>query len=156
MSDLELTLDLQMATSAAVCPAESDIRRWAEAALAALRPDEHELCVRLVDEDESATLNERYRGKPGPTNVLSFPFEPPPGMDDCALLGDLVVCVGVFEREAGEQHKSVEAHFAHMIVHGVLHLLGHDHLEEAEATEMEALETHILAGLGFANPYEAV
>ena len=112
-----------------------------------------ELSLRLVDEAESADLNQRYRGKAGPTNVLSFPFEPPPGIKGPRYLGDLVICVPVVVREAAEQGKATEAHWAHLVVHGVLHLLGYDHLDETEAQEMEALETRLLANLGFPPPY---
>ena len=112
-----------------------------------------ELSLRLVDEAESADLNQRYRGKAGPTNVLSFPFEPPPGIKGPRYLGDLVICVPVVAREAAEQGKAPEAHWAHLVVHGVLHLLGYDHLDEAEAQAMEALETRLLANLGFPPPY---
>jgi probable rRNA maturation factor len=113
-----------------------------------------ELSSRLVDEAESADLNQRYRGKTGPTNVLSFPFEPPPGTRGRKYLGDLAICAPVVAREAVEQGKDLEAHWAHLVVHGVLHLLGYDHLEEPEAQVMEALETRILGELGFPPPYE--
>ena len=112
-----------------------------------------ELSLRLVDEVESADLNRRYRGKAGPTNVLSFPFEPPPGVRGRKYLGDLAICVPVVVREAAEQGKAPEAHWAHLVVHGVLHLLGYNHLDETEAQEMEALETRLLANLGFPPPY---
>jgi probable rRNA maturation factor len=118
-----------------------------------MEPGDHELVVRIVDEAESAALNDRYRGKPEPTNVLSFPCESPPGL---ALphLGDLVICAPVVEREAREQGKPSEAHWAHMLVHGLLHLRGYDHQNEAEAETMEALESAILGQLGYPNPYE--
>ena len=106
-----------------------------------------------MDEDEGAELNEAYRRKQGPTNVLSFPFEAPPGVE-LSLLGDIVVCAPVVAREAGEQGKILESHWAHMVVHGCLHLLGYDHMEPVEAEAMEALETEILGGLGYPNPYE--
>jgi len=148
---MSLDLDLQLAVSGAGIPPPADFQRWAEAALAGRRKVA-ELVVRIVDEAESAQLNERFRGKTGPTNVLSFPFRaPPPVRSD--LLGDLVICAPVVRREALEQGKQEPAHWAHMLVHGVLHLLGYDHLEELEAQRMEALERQILAGLGFADPY---
>ncbi len=115
-----------------------------------------ELSLRLVDEAESADLNQRYRGKAGPTNVLSFPFEPPPGARGRRYLGDLAICAPVVVREAAEQAKAPEAHWAHLVVHGVLHLLGYDHLDEAMALVMETLETRILGDLGFPPPYEDV
>ena len=107
-----------------------------------------------MDEAESADFNQRYRDKMGPTNVLSFPFEPPLGGQGRRYLGDLVICAPLVAREAAEQGKSPEAHWAHLVVHGVLHLLGYDHLDEAEAQAMEALETAILGDLGYPPPYE--
>jgi probable rRNA maturation factor len=132
-------------------PAESSFQQWAEAALADIDED-CELSIRLVDEDESAELNSQYRGKNGPTNVLSFPFDAPVEIIP-RLLGDLVICVPVVEREAAEQSKASEHHWAHMVVHGCLHLLGYDHIDDDEAEEMEALEIRILQSLHIANPY---
>jgi probable rRNA maturation factor len=113
--------------------------------------------IRIVDEQESAELNGQYRHKQGPTNVLSFPFEWPEGLDISAsegvLLGDLVICSPVVEREALEQHKRLMDHWAHMIIHGLLHLLGYDHIEEEEAEEMETKEIAILNKLHIQNPY---
>ncbi len=148
-----MELDIQNASASNRVPAKADFERWAAAALRGRR-EEGELSLRLIDEEESADLNLRYRGKAGPTNVLSFPFEPPPGLPDLNLIGDLAICVPVVEREAAEQGKSLDAHWAHMVIHGTLHLLGYDHLGEAEAQEMEALETLILGELGFPPPYE--
>ena len=111
-----------------------------------------EMTVRIVDEAESHELNLNYRGKDRPTNVLSFPFECPDEVE-LPLLGDLVICRQVVEREAQEQDKPVMAHWAHMVVHGSLHLLGYDHIEDDEAEEMESLEAQIMTGLGFADPY---
>lgn len=133
-------------------PTARDIRRWALAALAGA--GRGELTVRIVGEQESAALNERYRGKQGPTNVLAFPGgggeelggEPPP-------LGDLVICAPVVIREAREQGKPAAAHWAHMVVHGALHLVGYDHEEAAAAVAMEARERQVLATLGFSDPY---
>jgi probable rRNA maturation factor len=150
---LDLELDVQDASGAPLVPGDADLRRWAEAALAGRR-ERAELTIRVVGEDEGAALNRRYRGRPGATNVLSFPFEPPPGLPDCDLIGDLVICAPVVEREAAEQGKAATAHWAHMVVHGVLHLIGYDHLDDAQAAEMEGLETLILRGLGFPPPYE--
>ena len=108
----------------------------------------------MVDEIEGADLNKRFRGRRGATNVLSFPFETLPGLGECDLIGDLVICAPIVTREAREQGKALDAHWAHMLVHGVLHLLGYDH-EDAPGTErMEGLETRILCGLGFPAPYE--
>ena len=134
-------------------PASASFRRWAEAALrGARRRKSVELAIRIVDADEGRTLNRDYRGKDYATNVLSFPAELPPGVD-LPLIGDLAICAPVVLREAAEQGKRSRDHWAHLTIHGVLHLLGYDHLEEAEAEAMEALETRILAGLGIADPY---
>ncbi|MGS6552627.1 rRNA maturation RNase YbeY [Escherichia coli] len=116
--------------------------------------EESEVTIRVVDTAESHSLNLTYRGKDKPTNVLSFPFEVPPGME-MSLLGDLVICRQVVEKEAQEQGKPLEAHWAHMVVHGSLHLLGYDHIEDDEAEEMEALETEIMLALGYEDPYIA-
>jgi len=148
---MRLDLDLQLAVSDTDIPPAADFHRWAQAALKDRR-EAAELVVRIVDEAESGQLNERFRRKAGPTNVLSFPFRaPPPVQTD--LLGDLVICASVVRREAAEQGKEEQAHWAHMVVHGVLHLLGYDHLVEDEAQQMEALERQILSGLGFSDPY---
>lgn len=155
-----LMLDLQVASDAADLPGADALTRWAAAALhaAASQRTDAELTIRIVDAAEGAALNRGFRGRDGPTNVLSFPFEPPPGMPAGSgldgLLGDLVLCAPVVAREAAEQHKDSDAHWAHLIVHGVLHLLGHDHIEAAAADDMEALETAIIIGLGFPPPYE--
>ncbi len=136
-------------------PAPSSFRRWAEAALrGAKRRKATELSIRIVDTDEGRMLNREYRGKDYATNVLSFPAELPPGVT-LPLIGDLAICAPVVAREAAEQGKAARDHWAHLTVHGVLHLLGYDHIEDAEAEAMEALETRILAGLGIADPYEA-
>ncbi len=149
---MTLELDVQIALDLPGLPAEADFRRWAEAALAgADYQQDAELTLRIVNEAESAALNETYRHKPGPTNVLSFPFETPPEVDS-ALLGDVVICAPVVLREAIVQGKTPEAHWAHLVAHGVLHLLGYDH-DETQAEAMEALEIRILAGLGFPDPY---
>lgn len=145
------TIEVQYAVSQESLPDQTQIARWAESTLESCNRS-GELVVRLTDADESAELNQRYRHKAGPTNVLSFPFEAPPEVP-VDHLGDLVICVPVVEREAGEQNKSLEAHFAHMVVHGTLHLLGYDHLEEAEAETMETLEIAILGRLGYDDPY---
>lgn len=150
---MSIDLDLQLATSACV-PSIQDLQQWLHVALArAGYQQDSELTIRLVDEAESQQLNRDYRGKDYPTNVLSFPFEAPPGID-LPLLGDLVICAPVVLREAAEQGKSAQAHWAHMVVHGSLHLLGFDHINEVEAEEMEALERDIMAQLGFADPYQ--
>jgi probable rRNA maturation factor len=149
---MTLELDLQIALEMPGLPAEADFRRWTEAALTgAGYPKDTELTIRVVNEAEITALNETYRHKQGPTNVLSFPFEAPPGVES-ALLGDVVICAPVVLREAVNQEKSVEAHWAHLTIHGVLHLLGYDH-DEAQAEIMESLEIRILSDLGYADPY---
>ncbi|MEO5829009.1 MAG: rRNA maturation RNase YbeY [Rhodanobacter sp.] len=134
-------------------PAASSFRRWVRAALqGARRRKPAELSIRIVDADEGRALNQQYRGKDYATNVLSFPAELPPGVN-LPLLGDLAICAPVVLREAAEQGKTPRDHWAHLTIHGVLHLLGQDHIQDAEAEVMEALETRILAGLGIADPY---
>lgn len=147
-------VDLQIATeNIEGLPTEEQIVQWATAAV---QPEgnEVEMTVRIVDEAESHELNLTYRGKDRPTNVLSFPFECPDEVE-LPLLGDLVICRQVVEREAAEQEKPLMAHWAHMVVHGSLHLLGYDHIKDNEAEEMESLETQIMQGLGFDDPYLA-
>lgn len=147
-------VDLQIATeNLEGVPTEEQIVQWATAAVQP-EGDEVEMTVRIVDEAESHELNLTYRGKDRPTNVLSFPFECPDEVE-LPLLGDLVICRQVVEREAAEQDKPLMAHWAHMVVHGSLHLLGYDHIEDDEAEEMESLETQIMQGLGFDDPYLA-
>ena len=132
-------------------PNVQEITAWVEATLAGLR-NEAQLTVRIVSNAEGAMLNQTYRHKQAPTNVLSFSIEDADELP-VRLLGDIAVCAPVVEREAREQGKAATAHWAHMVVHGTLHLLGYDHLNDAQAQEMESLETRILAGLGFPNPY---
>lgn len=147
-------VDLQIATeNIEGLPTEEQIVQWATAAVQP-EGDEVEMTVRIVDEAESHELNLTYRGKDRPTNVLSFPFECPDEVE-LPLLGDLVICRQVVEREAAEQEKPLMAHWAHMVVHGSLHLLGYDHIEDDEAEDMESLETQIMQGLGFDDPYLA-
>lgn len=119
------------------------LRKWAKAVYG----DAATVTMRFVDEDESQHLNDTYRCKNKPTNVLSFPYEDEP------LMGDIVFCPSVITKEAKAQGKTVTAHMAHLVVHGMLHLMGYDHLNDRDAKEMESLETEILADLGFANPY---
>jgi probable rRNA maturation factor len=154
-TELELQLDVQLAVEKENdLPTEDQLIQWATTAL--LKRTEHEepeLTIRIVDEAESQELNHEYRGKDKPTNVLSFPFEAPAHVP-IPLLGDLIVCKQVVEREAIEQDKTLTAHWAHMIVHGCLHLLGYDHIEDEEAEEMEGIERVVMAELGFEDPYK--
>ncbi|BDY03613.1 rRNA maturation RNase YbeY [Ferrimonas sp. YFM] len=148
---MELILDLQPVVEGFDLPSEAQFQSWAEAALAQER-EIAELSIRIVSAEESQELNRDYRGKDKPTNVLSFPFEAPP-MIPTDLIGDLVICAEVVEKEAKEQQKTARDHWAHMVVHGCLHLIGYDHLEDEEAEQMEALETRVLHGLGISDPY---
>lgn len=146
-----LELDLQRATDAAA-PDDAAFRRWCELALRQ-RSADSEMTIRLVDEAEGRELNHTYRHKDYATNVLSFPADVPDDLLDIPLLGDLVICVPVVEREAAEQGKALQGHWAHLVIHGCLHLLGYDHIEDDEAEEMEALERELLAELGHPDPY---
>ena len=154
---MNLTIDIENVSGCDDVPDEPRMRQWVEAALnqlpASQQRDEVELSVRIVDEFESQNLNHRYREKNKPANVLSFPSELPPELE-LPLLGDLVICARVVEREALEQNKKPQAHWAHMLVHGALHLLDYDHIDDDDAEEMEALEAKIITGLGFPHPYD--
>ncbi len=148
---MNLSIDIQKVCTSEDSPDEDSIKRWVSAAIRDER-DECELSIRIVDEQESADFNQRYRGKNGATNVLSFPFDavtPEP----LPILGDLVICAPVLVREASEQDKTITAHWAHIVIHGVLHLLGYDHIEDQDAEQMESLETEIMLVLDFPPPY---
>src|SRR5690554_400147 len=149
MANVQVDIDIQV--DAKGVPSEGEVHRWVTAALRDRR-EAAEVSVCIVDMATSADLNHRYRGKNSPTNVLSFPADLPLELG-LPLLGDLVVCADVVRREAAEQGKTISAHWAHMLVHGTLHLLGYDHIDDHEAEAMEALETNIVTGLGFAPPY---
>lgn len=134
-------------------PSAVSFKRWAAAACEG-RILKADLAIRLVDSKEGLSLNRHYRGKDHATNVLSFPAELPAGVElPMPLLGDLVICAPVVAREAEEQGKQLNAHYAHLTIHGVLHLLGLDHEDAREADAMELLEREILASLGYADPY---
>ena len=148
----ELTVDFQNVYNSNGVPGEEQLQTWAQLAWQGDEPSE--VTVRIVDEPESQALNHQYRGKDKPTNVLSFPFEAPPGIT-VPLAGDLVICAPVVEREAQEQGKASEAHWAHMVIHGMLHLQGYDHIQDDDAEVMEALEIQLLAQLDIGNPYES-
>lgn len=145
-------VDVQYACGRSRLPERSAIRRWVRAAMADLPARDWELVVRIVDEEEGAMLNRRYRRKRGPTNVLSFRYDATPG-ELGSSLGDIVICAPVVAREARDQGKTRAAHWAHMVVHGVMHLRGFDHVRVRDAAVMEAAETRILERLGFPNPY---
>jgi len=147
---MAVAIDLQNDEAIAGVPAEQQFRGWVEAALqsdyASL-----EQTIRVVGSDEGRDLNRRYRGKPAPTNVLAFPYDDAQLGYDC--LGDLVLCAPLVAEEAAAQGKPAEAHWAHLVVHGMLHLQGFDHQNDADREAMEALEIKILGGLGYTNPY---
>ena len=153
MRDIQLTVDVQYAVSADGIPGVDSIRQWVMQALPA-ELAAAELTIRIVDEAEITALNMQYRGKDGPTNVLSFPYEAIAGVET-DLLGDVVICAPVVASEAIAQGKSLQAHWAHLVIHGVLHLLGYDHKQQNDALRMETTETELLAGLGYQNPYGA-
>lgn len=148
----EVTLEIQRAVrDSGELPGDQAFRLWVETTLEQY-PDPVELVIRLVDEAESRQLNLTYRGKDSPTNVLSFPFEAPPQVES-PLLGDLVICAPVVARQARQQGKSTDAHWAHMVIHGLLHLLGYDHLNDEQAQLMESRERALLRQLRFPDPY---
>jgi probable rRNA maturation factor len=148
---MQLRLVVQRASRARGLPRTISLREWARAALVGSGPGTAEVTVRLVDEVESADLNKRYRGKRGATNVLSFTY----GMASAkpGLIGDLVICAPVVQHEAAQQDKRARAHWAHMVVHGILHLRGYDHVHQTDAEKMEAFEIRTLKRLGFPDPY---
>jgi probable rRNA maturation factor len=145
-------LDLQIASTSNQLPSIEHFQQWVNTVLTTSE-NALEILIRLVDEIESAELNERYRHKKGATNILSFPFEPPAAVDS-PLLGDLVICVPIIETEAQQQQKPLLDHWAHITLHGVLHLCGYNHIEEDEAEIMEAKEIGLLKTLHINNPYE--
>lgn len=151
---MRVRVDVQQVVEAGrfYLPGKAQLQRWVEQVLQG-RIQKGELTIRIVDEDESAVLNSTYRHKTGPTNVLSFPFtaEVPLAVP---VLGDLVICAPVMLREAQAQDKTPEAHWAHIVIHGTLHLLGFDHLSGDQARDMETLEIKLMEQLGFTNPYE--
>jgi probable rRNA maturation factor len=156
-------LDLQLATVSSAIPSESQIQIWLNTLFNHQEVSTKELTIRLVDEAESQQLNFQYRGKDKPTNVLSFPFEMPEIIlvDDIDihdpmpdLLGDLIICAPIVDQEANQQNKPNLAHWAHLVIHGTLHLLGYDHIDELEAVEMESLEIAILTKLAIDDPYQ--
>jgi len=146
-----IDLDLQIACEDSNLPSEQQFILWLSAALDDVKPDA-EVTIRIVEKQESQTLNFEYRGKDKPTNVLSFEFDAPP-MLELNLLGDLVICKDIIEHEAKAQEKALNDHWAHMVIHGSLHLLGMDHIEPDQAIEMESLEKKILATLSIDDPY---
>ena len=150
---MNLQLEIQRVVEGEGIPGTMQFQRWVEAVLNGRRK-RAELVIRIVDREESRSLNRIYRHQDKPTNVLSFPYDGPPEVET-ALLGDLVICAPVVADEALEQEKPLEAHWAHMVVHGVLHLLGFDHINDLQAEEMEDLEAEVLNSLGVSDPYQS-
>jgi len=148
---MPIEVDIQYATNVPDLPDEIQLRYWAETALEDLK-ENAELTIRIVDEDEGTQLNEQWRKSQGPTNVLSFTYE---GESNIApdFLGDIIICAPVVTSEAEEQNKNNHAHWAHMVIHGVLHLTGFDHIDPEDADRMENLEINILEKLNYKNPY---
>lgn len=149
---MPIDVDIQIASQSTSIPSSEQFQQWVETGLSNTSTN-FELTVRVVDIEESQQLNLQYRQKDKPTNVLSFPFEVPEGIE-LNLLGDLVICADVVAKEATEQNKPLNNHWAHLVVHGCLHLLGYDHIEEEEAIEMESLEIKLLSTIGIDNPYQ--
>lgn len=148
---MSIAAELQVISGGAGVPEQELFQRWVAAAIGD-QLEQAEVAIRVVDAEESRSLNLRYRQRDKATNVLAFPVDVPEYVDQ-ATLGDLVICRPVVEREAGDQGKQAEAHWAHMVVHGTLHLLGHDHQDPDQARAMEALEVQILGSLGYPDPY---
>jgi len=146
-----IILDLQIACDQQNLPSQQNFEHWLQAVLKQVKPDA-EVTIRLVEPAESQELNSQYRGKDRPTNVLSFEFDAPP-MIELDLLGDLIICKQIIEKEAIEQEKPLLNHWAHMVVHGTLHLLGYDHIEYDQGVSMETLEKEFLSCLAIDDPY---
>lgn len=148
---MSITLDLQIAYEHSATPDLASFQLWVNTALGAYNKA-FELTIRIVNNKESQQLNHQYRHKDSPTNVLSFPFEVPEGVE-LDLLGDLVICADVVLTEAQVQNKPIDSHWAHMVMHGCLHLLGYDHIDDNEAEEMEKIEINLMKTLGYSDPY---
>ena len=146
-------LEVQRIIDSQFLPADEELQLWLEAALIDYSHDA-EVLIRIVDSQEITSLNKQYRHKTGSTNILSFPLEMIEGVPGLYILGDLVICAEVLEREAREQKKTLNEHWAHIVIHGILHLIGFDHINEKDATEMEAKEINVLHQLQIDNPYQ--
>lgn len=149
---MTLSTAIQLCCKSDDVPDPHSVRKWADAAFSKVASDDAEVTIRIVDEEEARELNRKYRNKDSATNVLSFAYSDDP-YAQASLLGDVVVCAPVLRREASSQAKSIDAHWAHIVVHGILHLCGYDHDRERSALHMQHLETEILAELGFPAPY---
>ena len=142
---MTFSITIQLADDSESIPSAALLKKWCKAALTRQKIKQAEVCIRIVGKKEGAALNKKYRHKTGATNILSFPSE--------ITLGDLVICAPLVKQEARAQEKTAKAHWAHLVVHGTLHLLGFDHIKKKDAAQMEALEIKILSQLGFDNPY---
>jgi probable rRNA maturation factor len=160
---VSVILDLQLASDCADIPKQENIQLWLDCLMSYQQLDKKEITVRIVDEAEIQQLNQQYRGKDKPTNVLSFPFDMPElilpdgaQIDESMshFLGDIVICAQVVTQESKQQNKLLDHHWAHMMIHGALHLLGYDHINEQEAQEMEGIEIAILQKLAIDDPYQ--
>ncbi len=148
-----IIVEIQNATDITNIPSQQQFQLWLTKALSHL-PNENEVCIRIVDKHEITELNAHYRQKSKPTNILSFPQELPDSLTlDITPLGDMIICAEVVQQEAKKQGKPEIAHWAHLTIHGALHLIGHDHMKKEEAAIMEQLEINTLQELGYANPY---
>ncbi len=144
---------LQLATDNIHIPIENKIIKWVKSIFQTIDiKDNNNIIIRVVDIEEARALNLQFRQQDKATNVLSFPSELPDDIDE-PYLGDIVICADIVEAEALAQNKSIEAHWAHMVTHGILHLVGHDHLEDAQASVMESMEIKIMSALGYPDPY---
>ena len=155
LSKAGLQIEIQRGEGIGSVPDDEEFERWVDAARHVVTKKNAALCIRIADDKEITELNRKFRHGIGLTNVLSFPYELSDEAGVC-LLGDIVICASVVRREAEEQHKAVSAHWAHMVLHGILHLLGHDHQNSAESEVMEGMEAELLNQLGFADPYQPV
>ena len=153
MNEIDVQYAIEKSSS---LPSETQISNWVNSALSRHETDGG-LTVRITDEAEITELNRDYRNQDKPTNVLSFPMDLSVELSEeigISMLGDIIICAPVVEREAAEQNKPLQSHWAHMVIHGTLHLLGYDHIEDEEAEEMESLEIEIMHGLGYKDPYQ--
>lgn len=153
MNEIDVQYAIEKSSS---LPSEVQISTWVNSALSRHETDGG-LTVRITDEAEITELNRDYRNQDKPTNVLSFPMDLSVELSEeigISMLGDIIICAPVVEREAAEQNKPLQSHWAHMVIHGTLHLLGYDHIEDEEAEEMESLEIEIMHGLGYKDPYQ--
>lgn len=151
IKEKRIKITIQALTSNTFIPSRYFLQRWVNKALSK-QVGTNAVNIRLVSKKESAALNSTYRHKNGPTNILSFPFEPPPGVSS-AFLGDLVICAPLINQQAKQQAKTPLTHWAHLVIHGCLHLIGYDHIHDKDATKMETLEIQLLEDLGYENPY---